>query len=70
MRVVCAWCNNVLVYDDDNDNTTTHGICMVCAIKVLERAGVDPNTYFVASLRRKQPNRIITPDETMLETAG
>jgi hypothetical protein len=64
MKVVCAWCDNVLEYDN-NDNINSHGICMVCAIKELEKAGIDANPFFVAYLRRKQPDRIITPGETI-----
>jgi hypothetical protein len=59
MKVKCAWCNDILEYDSHDDGLPSHGICMVCAIKVLEEAGIDPNPYFVAALRKRQPIRII-----------
>ena len=62
MRVICAWCKNILVFGDEDDHET-HGICLVCAGKLLEDAGIDPIPFFRAYLRMKQPDRIYREDD-------
>ena len=57
MRVVCAWCKSILVFGSD-DGHPSHGICLPCAVKLFEEAGMDPNPFIMAYLRRRQPSKI------------
>jgi hypothetical protein len=63
LKVVCAWCKSTLEYSKVDDSITSHGICLACALNMLTEAGIDTNTFFMDCLRKKQPMKIIKPDE-------
>lgn len=63
MRVKCSWCKKTLVFDDDDNDVVSHGICLTCGMKALKDIGVDPNLFFAYYLKRKQPKRIYSDGE-------
>jgi hypothetical protein len=62
MRVICAWCKSILVFGKE-EGPPSHGICLSCAVKLLEEAGMDPNPFIMAFLRMRQPDKIYKDDE-------
>lgn len=47
MRVICAWCESIIEYEERTDREwkVSHGICLDCAKRVLEEAGLDPRQF-------------------------
>jgi hypothetical protein len=64
MRVVCAWCKNILVFGN-SDGPPSHGICLACAVKLFEEADMDPNPFIMAYLRMRQPSKIYKEEESI-----
>jgi hypothetical protein len=49
----------------DDDGPLSHGVCLACAVKLFEEAGIDPNPFIMAYLRMRQPNKIYKEKESI-----
>jgi hypothetical protein len=46
MKIMCAYCNTVMIPGDSPDEPVSHGLCDQCSQYVLADIGVDITKYF------------------------